>query len=317
MTPEAILRDAISMWWMRPENGLAIASYCLRGVSLAASDQGLSADYACGDGVSTFFKCGGRLSTAFDVFTDAVRDLPITEAATLGVDVFDHFDDAYRPEVVRTPDAPFTFGLDHKQALLDKAGRLPIYDERLCVALEDDPPIADGSLALAYCNSLYWTERPERAVELIYRKLRPGGRAVFDVMTTDRRRLDFDLMYPALPEGWRGLLNRGRQHNNPGLRTEAEWTAMFAAGGAMRIDDVRSIFPTAIATAWTFGMRPLMPALKRLVSHVPPAERAEAKAEWVDTWTRLLLPLLVEPEAFAPETLRVRLQYVMHKEEPS
>jgi hypothetical protein len=65
-----------------------------------------------------------------------------------------------------------------------------------------------------------------------------------------------------------------------------------------------------LAWIWNVGLRPFFPALQKLAAHVRGASRIEAKAEWVDTWTRLLLPPLQNPEALG-QGARVRLQYAL------
>ena len=49
-----ILYDAISLWWLRPENGLALASYCINGINIKPLKSKTYLDFACGDGVNSF-----------------------------------------------------------------------------------------------------------------------------------------------------------------------------------------------------------------------------------------------------------------------
>jgi SAM-dependent methyltransferase len=258
--------------------------------------------------VNTFFKCGGRFDPEFDLFnvaTPRAEDLVRSK-----IDVFDHVDGTYRPGIRTRPDRRWAFGIDHKKTLLEKAARLHFYDELLLSDLRDDArEIEDASLDFAYCNSLYWVEDSPGAARHIMRKVKPGGYAVFDVMTTGRKKLQFQNLFPALPSDWHDLMNRGRDLNNPGIRTERQWTETFAGVGV--VEDVRLIFPQAVAMAWNIGLRPLFPMLKKMSDALTPETRAEIKAEWIEIVAQAAAPLLLEPQEFGPEVLRARLQYVV------
>lgn len=317
MTEEApdsireLLTDALSLWWLRPENGLALASYCLRGTDLVPGPGERAADFACGDGVNTFFKNGGRFDPAFDIFGDAVKSATSKEIVEQKIDVFDHADASYCPAIAATPERRYAFGTDHKAALLDKARKLSFYDTLLEADLRDEADIPDASLDLSYCNSLYWIPDAEASFASIAKKVKPGGRLIFDVMTEQRSALSFDNILPDMPSSWRDLLNRGRQHNNPGIRSEAEWDKVFHHDGMTEVVDKRDIFPTAIAAVWNVGLRPIFPVLNRMAQAIEKERRLELKAEWVETFADLLEPILREPDNLMPSKPAVRIQYVM------
>lgn len=309
-----ILRSALSMWWLRPENGLAVAGYCIYGVDIIAKPGEKAADFACGDGVNTFFKCGGRFDDMFDIFGKAVDPSSQKDVVAKHIDIFDYFDPSYQPNIVKKANCTYTYGTDHKQNLLKKAEKLGFYEKYIKADMAENCEIPDGSLDLIYCNSLYWTPTPEAAFKQIMRKLKVGGRAVFDVMTAHRKKLQFAHAYPTAPEYWQDMLNRGREKNNPGLRSEREWDAVMGAAGANEITSKELIFNPAAARFWNFGMRPLAPVMNRMVGLLPKNELPSIKAEWVETWTNLLLPLLLEPdEIYKEPDLRVRLQYEIRK----
>jgi len=299
------------MWWLRPENGLAVAGYCYYGIDITPKPNELAADFACGDGINTFFKCGGRFSPAFDIFGKAIAAVTQQSIIAQKIDVFDYYDESYKPEIVHRPGGRFTFGTDHKSNLLKKAAPLDFYDKLVEADLEKDcSQIADGSLDIIYCNSIYWVPNPEIAFRQMIRKLKPGGRAVFDVMTSHRKELQFAHAYPAAPTEWQDLLNRGREQNNPGLRSEWQWDRIFSDDGQYNISDKRLIFYPVAARFWNFGVRPLTPVLNRAINLLSEKDRLSIKEEWVEVWTDLLLPLLLQPNDIHYEPrLRVRLQY--------
>lgn len=308
-----ILTQALSLWWLRPENGMALASYCLRGVDIVPKPGEQAADFACGDGVNTFFKTGGRFDLSFDIFGGAVHAATSKEIVEQKIDVFDYADPSYNPAVAKMPDCRYTFGTDHKPALLEKAAKLSYYDKLLHADLRQEADIPDGSLDLAYCNSLYWIAEAPEAFNFIAKKVKSGGRLVFDVMTQQRRTLAYDALLPAMPPQWRDLLNRGRQNNNPGIRSEAEWDRLFRGDGMTEVVDKRDIFPTAIATVWNVGLRPIFPVLNRMAQAIEEKRCLELKAEWVETFADLLEPILQQPEGLMPSGPAVRLQYVMKR----
>lgn len=312
--PRELLSSALSLWWLRPENGLAIASYTHNGYEFFPKQGQKAADYACGDGINTFFKAGGRFDKNFDIFGAAVRKEDANEVVGKKIDVFDHFDESYKPAVTKSPEVNFAYGTDHKPKLLQKAERLGYYDSLITADLKDDTDIEAESLDIVYCNSLYWTPYPEQALGHMYSKLKPGGLAVFDVMTTHRKALRYQHLMPTMPSAWQDLMNRGRDQNNPGIRSDREWRKVFRANGAAEVEDVRNIFPSAIAHVWNIGLRPIFPVLNRMVEAIPDSsDVASIKEEWVETWTNLMLPLLLEPEEFPNSGTRVRLQYVVRK----
>ena len=311
--PRELLSSALSLWWLRPENALAIASYVHNGYDFAPSTEQRAADYACGDGVNSFFKLGGRFDMSFDVFGVAVRGDSAEDVVKNNIDVFDHYDDSYAPIILKPADARFTYGMDHKPNLLRKARKLDFYDELIEGDLAQDTSIPDESLDIAYCNSLYWIAEPELAISHINRKLKNGGIAVYDVMTTHRKALQYQHWMPTMPAIWQDMMNRGRDANNPGIRSARDWHAVFESDGTATVEEVRDIFPAAIAYAWNIGLRPIFPVLNRMVESISTETRQSIKAEWVETWTELLLPLLTEPEEFSKAPTRARLQYIVRK----
>lgn len=311
--PREILESALGLWWLRPENGLALASYCLAGSDLRPAPGEVAADFACGDGVNTFFKCGGRFEPEFDLFGGAVHPATSREIVSQGIDVFAHVAEDYRPLVRSRPAVGYRWGTDHKPALLAKARALDFYADLLEADLRTPAPIPEESLDLAYCNSLYWVADVGAAFGHIVDKLRPGGRLVVDVMTDRRSALSFDRLLPGMPAAWRDLMNRGRQHNNPGILSRTGWEALFEADGRVEIAECHDIFPTAIAQIWNVGLRPLFPVLNRMAGAIAAERRADIKREWVETFADLFEPVLRDPGALLPTGAAARLQFVMRR----
>ncbi len=307
---EEVLRSALELWWLRPENGLALASYVIRGTSLLPAPGEKAIEYACGDGVNTFFKCGGRFDPRYDLFVSGIRSEDAATVAEKSLDVFDHYEEGYQPLIAKHPVHGYAAGTDHKATLLRKASALKFFDRLHEADLTADIPETESSLDLIYCNSLYWVAQPHQALALMKKKLKPQGRVVLDVFTTAKAQLDFRKALPGLPSYWQEWMNRGRQETNPGLQSPKGWEDVFAGCG-FTISEKRDILPAGLTWLWNVGLRPFFPALQKLASHVHGEDRVAAKAEWVDTWLRLLLPLLQNPEALMANTEPYRLQYVL------
>jgi SAM-dependent methyltransferase len=308
-----LLKEALSLWWLRPENALALSSYCIRGSDLRPSANEIAADFACGDGVNTFFKCGGRFDLSFDIFGNSVNPATAKDIASKSIDIFDYDDGVYQPAISKMPDCRFSYGTDHKKKLLNKANKLFFYDKLLHCDLNVESDIDDESLDYAYCNSIYWISDPIRAIGLIIKKIKPGGRLIFDVMTKRRSALNFESILPQMPKQWNDLMNRGRQHNNPGICDEEEWDELFEYNNQTKIAEKRDIFPTAIAIVWNIGLRPLFPILNRMAKSISKEMRNEIKLEWIDTVADLLYPVLISPGSLIPTGPAVRLQYIVKK----
>lgn len=310
---EKILEDALNLWWLRPENALALTSYVVHGVDLKPHNGQRFGDFACGDGVNTFFKCGGRFSPEFDIFLAGISGQSTKEVAAQQVDVFDFYDDQYLPKIQDKPDCRYAAGTDYKENLLKKAAHLDFYERLHLADLRDDVIDIDAqSLDRIYCNSLYWVAETQQALNQLMTKLALGGELVVDVFTTAKKELDFGRMFGNTTPQWQEMLNRGRQVTNPGLRSESGWVDLFESVG-LEIIEVRNILPAAITHIWNFGLRPIFPMLNKMAASITPENRQEIKAEWVAVFKDLMLPVLISPETFSQDPLNYRLQYVLKR----
>ena len=309
-----ILQEALNLWWLRPENALALASYCIRGISLRPELNTLSADFACGDGVNTFFKTGGRFEKHFDIFTSVKSHASAKEIASKNIDVFDHSASTYNPAIRRHPDRKYTYAIDHKPALIEKATKLDFYQKHIIADLRDNvEDIQDESLSLVYCNSLYWVKESDVALKAIAQKVQPGGKIIIDTMTSAKNDITFANMLSEYGTEWCNLMDRGRQKNNPGIRSEAEWDKLFHNNGFTTIERKINIFPTAIGAVWNVGLRPIFPVLNKMVQSIDKNTRQSIKEEWVEIFTDLFHPILIAPELLIPSSNPVLLQYILVK----
>jgi len=308
--PKQLLRDCISISWLRPENGLAIASPIYRSYPVQPRKGEISADFACGDGTTSFVRSGGRFGKSYDLYMGAIKNLTQKEIIEKGIDVFNYCDKNYKCDITKRPDAKFTYGTDHKKALLQKAEALDFYDHLIESNLTDPAPF-DVKLDYAYCNSLYWTDSSV-AVKHIVNAVRPGGRVIFEVWTPYVFDYDFHKLYSSIGGKWCDILNRNRYDCYIGVKTEQEWTKLFEAN-KLKVKEIRSLTPEPEMSFWNYGLRPIYPVLQKMADALTTEFRAEIKEEWVDIWTELLLPLLVQPDAFWPSKKNIRPQFVLER----
>lgn len=314
MNSKTILKDCLNVWWYRPENALVIASYCVNGISFNKFNLKNSADFACGDGVNTFLKCGGSFDSEFDIFGHLTPSLSHKEIVKQKIDIFDLPDSKFKPLIKKRPKIKFSFGTDHKKVLLDKAKKLNFYNNLFLSDLNvNEKKIEDESLDFLYCNSLYWVNNSTKAFNLMLRKVKKNGYLVFDVMTQNRRFLNYENLFPQMPKQWGEFLNRGRQNNNPGIKSIKEWDKLFNKKGAHIIEQKNDILPTSIAYLWNVGLRPIFPIISKMANSLNKKNRKDLKKEWVETFFDLLHPILENPDALIKRKQSIRLQYVIKK----
>lgn len=282
--------ELLNAYWLRPETALWRACD-IRAMS-DFSFGSPSLDLGCGDGVFSFIRAGGRLSPAFDVFQNVAQVDRFFEKA----DVYDAFDASFRAEVVTRPEYRIDVGLDHKANLLSKAKGLGLYAELKEADANRPLPFADGTFRAVFSNVIYWLEDPLRALSEVRRVLAPGGQACVLLPNSTLRDFSF---YWALHKkngdptfAFLDLLDRGRLTENiRQVKSKSEWLSIVARSG-LRVVDHRQYLSRPIVQIWDVGLRPLFPALTKMVSHVPADKRPEVKKAWMDSLAPLLAPLV-------------------------
>lgn len=302
-----ILYDAISLWWLRPENGLALASYCINGVDIKPLKNKKYADFACGDGVNSFFKSGGRFDFKFDIFANAV-----SKEHKNNNDQFDYYNPSYKPLIKVKPKHIYAYGTDHKILLLKKASKLNFYKELLLSDLSKNKKIKNEEIDFLYCNSLYWVKNVDKVFSELVKKVKPGGGLVLDVMTVNRIDLRFKNRFQEMPKYWQQILDRGRDMNNPGILSEKGWENLFKKNNTFIIEK-RDIFPVGLAEIWNIGLRPIFPILNSLIKEVKKEKTLVIKKDWVETFTNILYPILNNPELIKKSKKKIRIQYFIKK----
>ncbi len=286
------LHAFLSAYWLRPENAfwMVLRSDALDACRLEAP----WIDLSCGDGVFSFLHAGGRFDDAFDVFTSVAH---LDRVKTSHADIFDHVDEAYRPGIVRRPSSTIACGSDWKAALLEKAGRLALYD-RLIEHDNNRPlPVPDGAFQTVYCNAIYWVERIDAFLAEIRRICAPAGRVILEVKLDSILSCTLERFRSGLGDEFLSIINRGRFATWPSMSDRVTWERRFEQAG---LRTVRAI-PFATRThahVWDVGLRPIAPLLARMANALTPATRLSIKRDWIALFEDLAKP-------FCDPTLRL------------
>src|SRR5262249_3501121 len=145
-------------------------------------------DFGCGDGAFSFLRAGGVYQPNYDAFfhvggLDRFFD---------GEDIYNHYDPSVAEPSVRTKASyQIEVGLDHKQALLEKAKHTELYVELLEADANTKLPLPSGGFATVFSNIIYWLSNYELALAEIARVLRPDGRAYVHVPNETFRNYSF------------------------------------------------------------------------------------------------------------------------------
>ncbi len=284
---EVKLRHYLNLYWLRPENGLlcAFKSKAFEDLEIEAP----SVDISCGDGLFMFVHLGGVCGDDFDYFV-------CTRAGEFShrsfVDIYDSCPGNYEVPIVQRPAVTIDYGTDFKQALLDKAGRLDLYGE---LVLHDNNlvplPLPEHHFQTVYSNAVYWTENVEPLLADIHRMLKPGGRALLEVMTPYFLET-LDDIEPYLSAEAMVILDRRRRQTMPGSRHFGQWRAIMESCG-FAVQDCRCVYPARVLLdIWNIGLRPISHLLIQMTDAVSAEQRSKIKREWVDIFFELFKPLL-------------------------
>ena len=178
-TIEEKLKKFLNLYWLRPENGLLLT---FKSQAISSYDfQEPSMDLSCGDGLFMFLHLGGVLDDEVDYFLS-------TKAKDFGhskefIDIYDSYSEDYDVKIEKYSDTKVDYGLDLKQHLLNKASKLDLYSNLINHDNNNPLPFDDNSFNFIHSNSVYWVPDPEKLLSEILRILKPGGKAVLELMT--------------------------------------------------------------------------------------------------------------------------------------
>lgn len=290
---ERYLRPLLEYFWLRPETAVWRTLDCvaLDGIEF----RGPSLDLGCGDGAFSFLRAGGRYRMDYDFASEASN----LDKFFANADIYDNANPTLTGDVVDAPPQyTFTYGFDHKIALLMKADKTGLYEHTTVGDGNEPLPFARGTFQSVYSNILYWLESYRDTLASLYDVIRPGGQLVVQVPSERFREFSFyhQLFTKTQDPAWKWLelLDRGRMDNIKNCQTEAEWSADFNEAG-FEVERCTPYLSKLVIQAWDIGLRPLSPMLIEMANALDGKKRQEIKRKWVDNLLPLLLPLCNMP----------------------
>lgn len=295
---DGYLNQLLNIHWLRPETALWRSFDCLL-VERYAPMLGKGIDLGCGDGTLSYIMAGGCIND-YDVF----RDVGQLQAFNKGADIYnvdasaamnvDHSGLRYR----------YDYGVDHKEGLIDKAGRLGgFYDKTGVQDLNQPLPFETGSFDFAFSNILYWLDDMNIVLPEWHRILSDHGKLVLFVPGESFRQKAW-LYYMAPHEGKHRYLNffdRGYAQLIHHCYSTERWTSLYETHG-FSVRRHRDYLTDPAMELWNIGTRPLAPLLINMSSRLSADERASCKAEWVEYFSDFLRPVIEgELDSNAPE----------------
>ena len=287
-----LFRTLLTYDWLRPER--AIMRYFKLSSLGRVSIDGPSLDLSCGDGSLMFLHFGGRFDEVFDHFLATRAD---EFSHDKFVDIFD-VEGARLPPIVQLPTGGFDVGADWKKGLLDKARHFGAYQELVLHDNNNLPlPFDDGAFETVHSNAVYWVNDVPALMRDIVRITKPGGKAIFQVMTPELYGT-LDRLEVMLPQNAISILDRNRRATAPGVYDYGGWSDVIAQAG-FQIESVEPVFPAEnLLDIWNVGLRPIAHLLTRMANTQSPENRLEIRAEWVDIFYEILGPMVLWPMSY-------------------
>lgn len=285
----------LKLYWLRPENGLlaTLKSQNLKDMQFISP----SLDLSCGDGMWMFIHLGGTFSDQFDYYKSTKAEEFSHDS---NIDIFDTYDSNYSTEIISSPEIQIDYGTDWKQSLLDKASQLNIYKNLILHDNNQKLPFENDYFKTIYSNSAYWVKNIELLLSDLRRVLHPEGRLYLQVMTPFHHetlnKLDAILSKEAID-----ILDRHRRESYLGLKKYHEWIDLFKKS-KFKIIDIQNAYPNEqIIDFWNIGFRPISHLLIQMSDYLSSEKRLDIKKPWVDTFFKLLKPLLYGPTTYTFE----------------
>jgi SAM-dependent methyltransferase len=302
LTRKDYLRRLLCPLWLRPESALWYAheAYLARQY-LGPVLRQPSLEFGCMEGVSSFVLMGGEFGIDFDVYSEVRWNRESKSWSSLADDYYDVSKQGKTggPDIRAFPSERFSVGVGWKQAHLEKASRLGLYEQ--LVQQDIAGPftlLADRTFATIWAPNLYWVGDMHGAIRELRRVLRPDGSLV--TVLPDRAALEHMLyrFKDRADPAWIKDLDRGRYDNTAHQARDLEgWTQLFREAG-FTVARHDAFIPTIVFQVNDVGLRPLFPVLMDIYETL--RERGvedwrRIKEHWIETAFHFLGPLC-EPD---------------------
>jgi len=307
-----VLLSCINLHWLRPDNALWVLSFYqtfAKEIQLATNSNNKTLDLGCGDGTTSYILLDGVLNKSFDVFHDTQAEranLKTDTVRSASGSLEDQKGDFYNIHTENwksslkfdaIPPSHFSWGCDWKDALVQKATDLNIYDKGIVHDANSPLPLIDGEVDFVFSTIIYWLANPAKVLTDVSRVLKTKGIFAFSCPNESITNFTLHSMidkfnYPELAS-----LDRGRHENWKRHANKKEYWESLITNAGFKIVDYKpfhSSLQIAFGETW---IRTLLPAYKVLYQRLLPGHKEiwqEFKDEWVMEMYRLLLPFTDE-----------------------
>ena len=289
----SFFRALLQFNWLRPELSLVhafqlAAVYPLFPQPLPQP----SVEFGCTDGVCTFVLLGGQADVSYDDYLD------IPEPSR-NSDVVDYFEVSIPMDidVVSLPASEtFTYGVSWKDAHLERARRLGVYQNLIRRNLGDHLPLDDESANFIWAPNLFQVQphKLDTTVRDLSRILTSRGTIVTIAPDLSQKQYEFFQQHPQIPSKLERVLDRGIARNlTMNAKSHDEWASFFEERG-LRIQGHIPFWPRLVGDIYQVGLRPMFPALMKAYAILRSSDLDEfirIKRLWIETEDAFLGPL--------------------------
>lgn len=301
------LKEFLKIFWLRPESALWRSVDALFLSKVKKSHPAL--DLGCGDGCFQFVAQGGKFDLDFDIFSKTdTRDFWKNK------DIYDSFDESYKPEITKKPAFVFDVGFDHKENLLKKSAALGIYKKLVVGDANKKLPFKNNSIRYVFSNVLYWVENLDGLMGELNRVLKPGGTLVITVPTDtwNSYRPTYKPEHKTSNKFLLSLLkklDRGRSNSYFHAYEPRKWEGILEKNGFVVISKKRYL-SRRLMIFWDIGLRPFSPLtikFERLLEFIK--IKRYVKFIWIHLFSLVLSRLAVletaEDKTYPPAFLGI------------
>lgn len=305
------LRDFLNLYWLRPESAL-LCSLLAKNIEVRESVAD-NIDLSCGDGLFAFTLLGGKLSADFNLYASSR-----VESSVVGKkDIYDNFDEAYRPNVIVEPRTNMRSGLDLNRNMLARAELLGIYREHILsraeeYALQGSENDKDAYSSASIFSSIYMYGNTAQLLQAVNQLLRKSGQLIVNVKTPVFREF-YEGLEANYPPAFANYIERNMRGILSNLQELHSWEQHFQAAG-FSIVSKRTTMSASMVPLWTIGLRSLTPLLIKLVGYVPRASLVDIKSEFVETFYSVMSELCDCGDQAESDEDAASVVYVLEKE---
>ena len=250
-----------------------------------------SLDIGGGDGLLSFVRAGGKFEPLFDAF----QSMKNMDNYFDGEDVWNYYDESLKPKIIKQPTYKIDYILDHKQALLDKAKTLNLYNNFIQHDANEKLPFEDNKFNTIYSNIVYWLDKPAETFKEIFRILKKDGECCLFLPNSTYSDFSFynELYLKTGNEDFEFLkfLDRGNLSEIKSAKSYNEWKKLIEDSG-LSIKEHRMHLSKTVMQIWHIGLRPIFPLLLDMVNSIDDEKKlATIKEGWIKTFKMMLEPI--------------------------